>query len=76
MKFDELRTTFNSTEQCAAWLFPEMNLDFAPVFDGELSVFFEPKRVETEPSEQYRNLLTGKICNPRRIELSIDYFKR
>ena len=61
MKFDELRETFNSTEQCAAWLFPEMNLDFAPVFDGDLSSFFEPKRIETEPSEQYKNLLTGKI---------------
>merc|ERR1712147_99254 len=61
LKFDELRETFNSTEQCAAWLFPEMNLDFAPVFDGDLSSFFEPKRIETEPSEQYKNLLTEVI---------------
>ena len=72
LRFDELRQTFNSTEQCAAWLFPEMNLDFSPLFDDSGHArFYEAKVVETEPNEQYKNLLTGKflqICKFLNIE--------
>ena len=40
-----------------------MNLDFSPLFDDSgLASFYEAKEVETGPTEQYKNLLTGKFC--------------
>ena len=50
-----------------------MNLDFSPLFDDSGHArFYEAKVVETEPTEQYKNLLTGKfsqICKLVNIEL-------
>ena len=39
-----------------------MNLDFSPLFDdSDHARFYEAKVVETEATEQYKNLLTGKF---------------
>ena len=39
-----------------------MNLDFSSLFgDSGLASFYEAKEIETEPTEQYKSLLTGEF---------------
>ena len=67
LKFADLSENYASEEKCAAWLFPEMTLDFSPLFDDKMPNYYEPKIVEENPTDQYRNLLIGKfLCILRR----------